>query len=285
MAVDTSEAEFARLAQALQPYRADLVFVGGWAHRLHALHRLAGSLNFAPLMTRDADIATPLRVQPRAQDLRTLLIGAGFSEELLGEDKPPVTHYRLGGKGGLFVEFITDQPGGGYKRDGQRDDTILVSGVTAQKLQYVQLLTLEPWEIRLAGRGFAAAEGLTVRVANPATFIAQKILISTKRPPGSRAKDVLYVHDTLLRFARSLDELQACWNRVSSQLPPRTVKKLGSRRQAMFSETNDSLERAAALARGTGRPAPPDVQRILQACRLGLDRVFGPGVPAKNLAG
>src|SRR5690349_12710952 len=150
MAVDTSETEFARLAHALRPYLEELVFVGGWAHRLHALHRWAGPLSFIPLMTRDADIATPLRVQPRAQDLRTLLIGAGFSEELLGDDRPPITHYRLGEKGGgLFVEFITDQPGGGYKRDGGRDDTVLVSGVTAQKLQYVHLLTLEPWEIRL----------------------------------------------------------------------------------------------------------------------------------------
>src|SRR5690242_710674 len=96
-------------------------------------------------MTRDADIATPPRVQPRAQDLRTLLIGAGFTEELLGDDRPPVTHYRLGEKGGgLFVEFITDQPGGGYKRDGGRDDTVLVRGSPHKSSS---TFTSSPWSL------------------------------------------------------------------------------------------------------------------------------------------
>lgn len=48
-------------------------------------------------------------------------------------------------------------------------------------------------------------------VANPVCFIAQKLLISGKRPPRERAKDVLYIHDTLELFGGSIPELRALW--------------------------------------------------------------------------
>ncbi len=37
-------AAFAQVVMALRPYLGELVFVGGWAHRLHALHELASRL-------------------------------------------------------------------------------------------------------------------------------------------------------------------------------------------------------------------------------------------------
>ena len=47
----------------------------------------------------------------------------------------------------------------------------------------------------------------SVLIANPVSYLAQKLLISAKRTPGARAKDILYIHDTLSLFARSLAEL------------------------------------------------------------------------------
>jgi hypothetical protein len=42
---------FARLIEAVRPWLAHLVIVGGWAHRLH--HPLAGKPPYLPLRTRD----------------------------------------------------------------------------------------------------------------------------------------------------------------------------------------------------------------------------------------
>jgi hypothetical protein len=41
----------------LRPWLAQLVVVGGWAHRLHRFHRLAKPPNHLPFCTRDTDLA------------------------------------------------------------------------------------------------------------------------------------------------------------------------------------------------------------------------------------
>jgi hypothetical protein len=51
---------FARLIQALRPWLGHLVVVGGWAHRLHRLHSLAGHPTYLPLRTRDVNLALSL---------------------------------------------------------------------------------------------------------------------------------------------------------------------------------------------------------------------------------
>jgi len=123
---------FARVVRALHPYLDELVFVGGWAHRLLALHELAGALDFQPLMTSDADIATPSRSRVQGSSMRDLLRQNGFTEELSGDERPPVTGYRLGEEeGALYVEFLAPQAGGPTRRDGSSDATIEVAGITA----------------------------------------------------------------------------------------------------------------------------------------------------------
>ena len=49
---------FTKLVAALQPHLRQLVFVGGWAHRLYPHLDRAAKPSFKPLMTYDADIAT-----------------------------------------------------------------------------------------------------------------------------------------------------------------------------------------------------------------------------------
>ena len=51
---------FGRLITALRPWLAQVVVVGGWAHRLHRFHPLANPAAHLPLRTRDADVAFPL---------------------------------------------------------------------------------------------------------------------------------------------------------------------------------------------------------------------------------
>ena len=134
----------ARLLDALRPWRDRLVFVGGWAHRLHRFHRLAGPVPYLPVMTRDADIAVPEESLWRG-DIGEALSRAGFKEELSSEFRPPVAKYRLGGEGGgFFAEFLAPLRGSGLHRDGSPDVTVARAGITAQKLRHMDVLLLYP---------------------------------------------------------------------------------------------------------------------------------------------
>ena len=98
---------FARLVITLGAYLDTLVFAGGWAHRLHAL---AGTPDFQPLLTRDADVAAPLRLGKRTEGIAALLKAAGFTEVLKEEDKPRISEYHLGDeRTGFYVEFLAPQ--------------------------------------------------------------------------------------------------------------------------------------------------------------------------------
>jgi hypothetical protein len=122
--------------KALKPWLAEMVFVGGWAHRLFRLHPLAKNVPYPPLMTHDADVAVPSHIAKSVQDVRTRLRSAGFTEEFFGEERPPVTYYRLGGgQSGFYAEFLTPLSGGSRRRDGSADATTSISGITAQKLR------------------------------------------------------------------------------------------------------------------------------------------------------
>ena len=85
-------AEIARLIDALRPWLAHLVIVGGWAHRLHRFHPLANPPAYQPLRTRDADVAFSL-MAPLEGDIGAALEAADFREELSGEIRPrsPIT--------------------------------------------------------------------------------------------------------------------------------------------------------------------------------------------------
>ena len=85
---------FSRLLQAIEPWRAHLVLVGGWAHRLHRFHPLASVPDYDPLITRDTDLAFKADA-PLEGDILSALAAAGFEEELSGDHNPPITHYAL----------------------------------------------------------------------------------------------------------------------------------------------------------------------------------------------
>jgi hypothetical protein len=113
-----------RLVNALRPWRKKLVIVGGWAHRLHRLHTWAGNPDYAPIRTRDADVAFSLDSAPRS-DIRTALLEAGFTESLSSEHRPPISEYRLGEEvGGSYAEFLAPLRGSGLKRNGDEDATV-----------------------------------------------------------------------------------------------------------------------------------------------------------------
>ena len=198
-----------------------VVIIGGWAHRLYRFHPLAQRLDYLPLMTLDADIALPDGLKVKGNDIHERLIANGFQPELLGHHKPPVTHYQLRDRSsGFYAEFLTPLIGSAYARGGKKSATTRIAGVASQRLRHVDLLLRSPWTVVLsASDGFPFAEGKHVLVAKPVSFLAQKVLVLTKRNRSERAKDVLYIHDTFETFGARITDLRAAWiNKISSTL-------------------------------------------------------------------
>ncbi|HEY0038269.1 MAG TPA: GSU2403 family nucleotidyltransferase fold protein, partial [Longimicrobium sp.] len=266
---------FARLVGALRPWLAQRVVVGGWAHRLHRLHELAGSPSYAPLLTRDADVAFSENTRFTG-DIREALRAARFQEEFFGDHMPPVTHYRLGAEaGGFYAEFLVPLRGGGVRRDGSIDATLKKAGITAQKLRHLELLLVRPWIIRLPPWGDVPLDPpAEVMIANPVSFIAQKLLIRPGRSPEKQAQDTLYIHDTLDLFGQRLDSLRELWHgSIRPELPPRTLRAVTDSASAHFSAVDGVIIGAARMA--ADRTLQAD--RVQKLCAYGLAEIFGPG--------
>jgi hypothetical protein len=168
--MSSAQDAFSRLAVAIEPWLDDVVIIGGWAHRLYRQHPAAQELNYPPLTTLDTDIAVPLQLPVREQDIRDRLLAHGFNEEFLGDDRPPATHYHLGGQdSGFYAEFLTPLIGNVVDRKRKRRATVEVAGVASQRLRHIELLLHDPWSIHLE------PDGIKVQIANPVSFIVQKI--------------------------------------------------------------------------------------------------------------
>ena len=226
-----------------------------------------------PLRTRDADVAFSSSA-PLEGDISEALRLAKFQEELRGEHTPPVTRYWLGDADqGFYVEFLAPRTGSGLRRDGQPDATITKAGVTAQKLRHVDLLLTDPWCL-LVDRsiGFPIAEPANVLVANPVSFVGQRLLIHHQRDPRKRAQDVLYIHDTLELFGHRLDVLRTEWrDRVQPMLAVKRTKNIDRCREAQFSAVTDVIREAARIPQD--RTLSPE--RVRATCEYGLESIFG----------
>ena len=151
MAVQSDVEYFARLVDALEPWLDQVVIIGGWAHRLYRQHPLAQPLDYEPLGTFDTDIAVPLDLPATGEQIRARLLERDFREELMGDMQPPAAHYRVeSGDNSFYAEFLTPLEGSAVKRGGRRDVTARVSGVSVQKLRYLELLLQNPWDVMIA---------------------------------------------------------------------------------------------------------------------------------------
>ena len=263
---------FARLIGALDPWLDQIVIIGGWAHRLYRLDPRAQKLEFAPLMTFDADIALPAELPARASTIRELLVARGFTEDFRGDHKPPATHYRPGGEaGGFYAEFLTPLVGGELTREGNRRATVQIAGVTSQQLRYLDLLLRHPWSVELAPGELRVEERKAIRIANPVSFLAQKLLIHKRRDRADRAKDILYIHDTLHLFGPRFEELRNEWaGKVLCQFHPKAARTIVTASERLFAEMNDAIREAAAIP--VDRRLSPEAVR--ESCRYGLAQIF-----------
>jgi hypothetical protein len=233
------------------------------------MHPSARKLDYPPLVTLDTDVAIPLSIAVGEQDIRGRLLAHGFREVFLGNDRPPATHYHLGaGNSEFYVEFLTPRTGTRYGPKGERQATIEIAGVSSQRLRHIGLLLDHPWRVDFESGGFTAK----IQVANPVSFIAQKVLIHKQRGRDDQAKDILYLHDTFEVFGVQLHELLELWQRiVAPQLHAASVMKVSNASGILFGELSDDIRRAARIS--DHRALSPEA--IREACQYGFATVFG----------
>ena len=161
---------------------------------------------------------------------------------------------------------MTPLVGSEYDRKDNRKATIEIAGITSQLLRHIELLH-RPWSIDLQSGGSTAR----IQIANPVGFLVQKVLIHRKRGRDYRAKDILYIHDTLEVFGGRLQELQQLWrNIVAPQLKPSGARVISKAAQSLFGELTDDIRRAAAIS--AEREISPEMLR--EACHYGFNQLF-----------
>ena len=260
-------AAFAKLVDALAPWADQLVFVGGWAHRLYRLHPKASLPAYQPLTTLDADVAFAERQQLQG-NIQERLVDAGFKEELTGQHQPPVSRYTLGedGSSGFYAEFLTPLIGSNLTRGGKQLATVAKAGVTAQQLRYLELLFRSPWLIRLTDEWSAVP--LELRIPNPVSFIVQKLLIHDERARDKKAQDILYIRDTLELFAPELDALAMIWrDDVGKAMHKNWVQRMRQTIDTVFGKLNDTIRDAASIPQD--RNLDPEQMRAMCHAALG----------------
>ncbi len=263
---------FAKFIQALDPWLDQVVVIGGWAHRLYRLDSRARKLEYLPLTTLDGDVAVPTKLKPEESTVRNRLLEAGFKEEFIGEDQPPATHYHYGEDGAFYVEFLAPLVGSEYDRSGRRKATKEVGGVSSQLLRYIEILMISPWKLGLGEEnGYPLSPKRTIQIANPTSFLAQKILIHRERDYKDRAKDLLYVHDTIELFSEHLGELRAIFTKdIQPTLHSRRTAELTGAADGLFGRVDDTIREAVLMTAGRRL----DATALAETSRAGLREIF-----------
>jgi hypothetical protein len=122
-----------------------------------------------------------------------------------------------------------------------------------------------------SANGFPFQKSTKVLVANAASFLAQKLLIHAERPPRDRAKDLLYVHDTIEAFSANLEELRNLYiTKIKPTIHAKRAKELREAGSTIFGKVNDTVREAVRMA--IGRKLDPAA--MLETCRAGLNEIF-----------
>ncbi len=207
------------------------------------------------------------------EQIRERLLARNFREERMGDTRPPAAHYRVeSGDSSFYAEFLTSLEGSEVKRGGRRDLTTRISGVSVQKLRHLELLLANPWDVMIApGAGYPIASVRPTLVPNPAAFLVQKILIHDKRDRDRRAKDILYIHDTVETFGGNLAAIREQWtSKVRPGLHAKEARLIERAAEKHFRDIDDTIREAARIS--TGRKLTPEMVREL--CAYGWGQIF-----------
>ena len=131
---------------------------------------------------------------------------------------------------------------------------------------------VSPWKIELGEKnGYPFTPAKKIQIANPASFLAQKILIHRERDYKDRAKDLLYMHDTIELFSEHLGELGEIYTKeIQPTLHARRTAELTGAADGLFGDVDDTIREAVLMA--TGRKLSPE--RLAETARAGLKEIF-----------
>jgi hypothetical protein len=86
-----------------------------------------------------------------------------------------------------------------------------------------------------------------------------------------RAKDVLYIHDTIEAFAANLVTLREVFtNEIRPQLQPKRLGEVRNAADVLSGKVNDIAREAVAMA--TGRKLAAEA--LIETCRAGLKAIY-----------
>lgn len=244
--------------RALSPIIERIVVVGGAAHRIHA--QLAGGEE-EPLMTEDVDMVICQTGQ--LPDVSEALEAADFVGVPRGVKTPPSMIYRT--QNGSYLQFLCRRRGAPGGRDGNKPGIETSYGLVAESMAHVDILAFEPQTFEVPN----GATPLLGRVAHPACFILQKSLIWESRGLEERAKDLLYVHDTLRLFDPL--ELRETALRAWETLTKRERRKVARWRSVVLDPKTDLPFSAANIANASGRAGQLTGESLLRTSSHGFE--------------
>lgn len=162
--------------------------------------------------------------------------------------RPPAAPYHVeSGDNSFYADFLSPLEGSEVKRGGRHDVTARVSGVSVQKLRHLEPLLAHPWDVMIApATGYPTPGVRRILVPNAATFLVQKILIHEKRDPDKRAKNVLYIHDTIETFGGNLAATREQWQTsIRLALHAKVARLVERAAEEYFHEIDDTIREAA----------------------------------------
>ncbi len=272
--------QLGRALQACRVYVPQVIVIGGIVPVLYRHHGWFGPSRVPALMTTEADISVPTKLEILdGQTVLGLLDSAGFViYEVPGLDNQPGTQRVQDREAGAkkpaptYLEFLAPMFG--------KDEPSLVElqpGLRAQRLRHLDLLGHETLSIdarRVTDLG--VEDALEVRIPNPATYVLQKVLARKERVAAKRPKDMAYAFDVAMLSRPIWDRLAGVLQRAgdSDSVWKASIAKARERIRTLFDgEHSDGVIEAARVYRDFCGDAAPSEQTIHEVMRRFIEQL------------
>jgi hypothetical protein len=213
--------ELVGCAEALGPYRDDVVVTGGLVPFLYRFRPGFQTPNQPALLTHDLDLTVPNPLPLRDDErMRDRLQSGGFvivPSRGTRRDTPPKHFFQQRTRGTEDVapihgELLTPLVGSRTDRDGNPKSPFEVQeGLNAEALRYLDLLLWNPISFDLGSLGeLDRSSELDVQIPRPGAYLIQKLLCSEERESDEkRHKDLAYCYDLATLTHGDWAEMQA----------------------------------------------------------------------------
>ena len=256
--------------QALEQILEDVLVVGGWAHRLHRAHPLAGAFDEAPVQTTDCDIAFGLKAPaPQGLDLLLRFGREGFDFEHTGTEFQESGLFRSRADPTFTVQLLVPRRGSGTTRAGEAIRTRHLGGVPVEVLRGLDLLEIEPWR---ASWAVSSHKRLDLSICHPVPFVLGKLLLTCmpNRAIQHRAKDLIYVLDTIRLFADHEDALLRAVPTLAARVGRTQRREIRAAHEETLRPESEVVQRALPLLDELRGARPRLAAQVVRACREGF---------------